>query len=83
MYVNGDQSATMIYLQHDISYPLTPVFFDFLDDFIERNGPKKELYRVSFANEQKLLNIAQNEVIYDFEHADLIGVPAAWVILFW
>ncbi|GBG25149.1 MmpL efflux pump, putative [Hondaea fermentalgiana] len=83
VFVNADASAMIIYIRHNFLHGLSSDIFQFFDEFLKVNGPNPARYLVRYTNEQKLLKIAQNEVVYDFEHADLIGIPFAWVILLW
>jgi len=82
-FVNGDESGMIILILHRWGWGPDSFteFYAYLEEFIEANGPNKAVYEVTFANEQKLLTIAQEEVIYDFEHADLIGIPVAIILL--
>ena len=44
--------------------------------------PDLSNYTVQFTGEIELLRDAKTRVIYDFEHADMYGIPLAWFILF-
>jgi len=83
VFVNANETKMMIYVRHSFQHGVGKGYFEFLEAFMASNGPNAAVYDVTFTNEQKMLQIAQDEVIYDFAHADLIGIPFAWVILLW
>ena len=91
--VKGGQ-ATLIIVQGSWGFGLGSMYpyFDALDGFVSNctdpdmaaayGYPDLSNYTVLFTGEIELLRNAKNQVIYDFEHADMYGVPLAWIILF-
>ena len=85
LFVNSGGTATQIIMRHEMQVlPESDLNFLYqdLEEFI---AGRKDLapFTVNYVGEFQLLNIAKDQAIYDFEHADMIGIPFAWVILYW
>lgn len=85
LYVNPEGTATQIIMKHEAKFlgeSDLSLFYQDLSDFVDQQL-YLEGYSVTFVSEPQLLNIAKEQANYDFEHADMIGIPFAWIILYW